>query len=241
MAYHRRNYRSWRSRGWRTYEPSKYSVLNELFGNAVDAIKESFLQIDSDALVELLNDYGDMHGDAAKRYAVNTYPSWKSGKTNLSGQTMERLISLVPPYLSSNQRFFILQLVIKKHKGKGIRTKIEVNSNEPAHGFKKIDEALSSLIVTDALSHLPSNVMDAAKWLYDDDITAARSMLAEADRIENDVIRASAKHELELLRRTIANKQIKTATYTVAMPAGSLHVSVFTPTILQKVWKNIFG
>ena len=79
MAYHRRNYRSWRSRGWRTYEPSKYSVLNELFGNAVDAIKESFLQIDSDALVELLNDYGDMHGDA--RLATSKWRGRTAGKS----------------------------------------------------------------------------------------------------------------------------------------------------------------
>jgi hypothetical protein len=242
MAYYRRNYRSWRSRGWsNTNGPSKYSVLNKLFGDAVDTIKKAFLQLDSEALDELLADYGAIHGDAAQRYAVTAFPNWKSGKTKLSGQTMERLVTLVPPYLPSEQRFSILQIVIKKYKGSGSNTFIEVNAQEPAEGFKKIDQALSSLTVTNVLAHLPANVMDAAKWLYDDDITAARSMLAEAERIENDVIRTSARRELELLRRTIANKQIKTASYTVVMPAGSLQVSVFTPTVFQKVWKNIFG
>jgi len=83
-----------------------------LFGNGVSEIKDCFLSLDSEALSELLADYGDMHGASAEAYAKNTYPNWKSGKTGLSGQTMERLATLVPPYLSPEQRFKILQLVL---------------------------------------------------------------------------------------------------------------------------------
>jgi hypothetical protein len=242
MPYYGRRYRSWRSRGWHgSSAPSKYSILRGLFGEAVVDIKSSFLQLPQEALDELLDDYAAIHGDAAGRYARNTYPAWQSGKTQLSGQTMERLISLVPPYLSSEQRFALLQKVVKKHKNSGIRRRIEVNSDEPNEGFQQIETALSELVLTDPLANLPAAVMDAAKWLYDDDITAARAMLAEAERIENDLIRSNARKELELLGRTIKNKQIKSASYRVEMPAGVLQVTVYTPSLASKIWKSVFG
>ena len=241
MPYYRRRYRSWRSRGWHgSSAPSKYSILRGLFGEAVVEIKSSFLHLPKDALDELLDDYTAIHGDGAGRYARNTYASWKSGKTQLSGSTMERLVSLVPPYLTTEQRFALLQEVVKKHRNTGTNMSIEVNSDEPTSGFQQIETALSELVLTDPLANLPAAVMDAAKWLYDDDITAARAMLAEAESVENDLIRSNARKELELLRRTIKNKQIKSASYRVEMPAGILQVNVYTPSLASKIWKNLF-
>jgi hypothetical protein len=81
----------------------------------------------------------------------------------------------------------------------------------------------------DVLAHLPERVMKAANWLYDDDITAARAMLAEAERLENEIVRSNAAREIELLKRTISTGQVKAANYSVEMPAGKLHVTAFTP------------
>lgn len=233
MAYYgRRRYRSWRSRGWgNSSGPSKYSVLSNLFGDAVGEIRNAFLNLDSDALDELFLDYGAMHGDSPERYARKTFPNWKSGATKLSGQTMERLMELVPPYLSPNQRFSILKLVLKKHQKSAPNKVIRINVKEPTEGFNELVAVLSSMSSEDTLAHLPERVMNAASWLYDDDVTAARSMLAEADRIENNQIREKAAREIELLKRTISAGQIKAANYSVQMPAGTLSVVAFTPSI----------
>lgn len=209
--------------------PSKYSILADLFGSAVKEIREEFENLDEDALDELFSDYGAIHGDAAERYARKTYPSWASGETKLSGQTMERLVELVPPYLSSKQRFSILQSVLKLHKKSGGFRTIKINVKEPGQGFVELQNALASMSHNDILAHLPKQVMKAASWLYDDDITAARAMLAEAERLENDLIRSSAAREIELLRRTIATGQVKAAHYSVEMPAGKLNVVAYSP------------
>jgi len=42
-------------------------------------------------------------------------------------------------------------------------------------------------------------------------------------------MRESAERELRVLRRTVESGQVKHATYTVNMPAGTLSVLVFTP------------
>jgi hypothetical protein len=65
-------------------------------------------------------------------------------------------------------------------------------------------------LLRDVLAHLPEHIMQAARWLYADDITVASSMLAKADRAENDIIRAQARKEIELLKRTILSGQIET-------------------------------
>ncbi|PIG30230.1 hypothetical protein CLU93_4566 [Janthinobacterium sp. 35] len=228
--YNRRRYKSWRSRGsGRSSAPSKFTVLSALFGSAIERIRYAFMNLDEDALDELFSDYGAIHGDSAERYARKTFPNWKNGKTNLSGQTMERLVELVPPYLSSEQRFSILQLVLKRHKRSAPSRTIRINVKQPEEGFSELQNALASMSHNDFLAHLPENVMKAGSWLYDDDITAARAMLAEAERLENDMIRTTASREIALLRRTISSGQVQAANYSVEMPAGSLNVIAFTP------------
>ena len=226
-----RYYRNWRSRGSGYGPSSKYSVLQNMFGAAVGEIRGAFLALDDDALDELLSDYGSMHGEPAEKYARATFPKWKLGSTKLSGQTMERLVELVPPYLSSEKRFEILQKVLEKNKPSGLalRTIIKINVEEPALGFAEMSEALFKMSHEKVLAHLPGAVMKAASWLYDDDITAARAMLAEAERKENDIVRASARKEIELLQRTIQSGQVKAATYSVQMPAGRLSIVAYSP------------
>jgi hypothetical protein len=231
MGYrYRRNYRSWRSRGagWNS-GISKYNRLTRLFGDAVGSIRSAFLNLDDEALDELLTDYGIAHGDSAERYARKAYPNWKSGSTGLSGQTMERLVTLVPPYLSPEQRFSLLQLVVKNHKPNAPYKSVRINIKEPSPGFAELDQILSGLAHSNSLSHLPEGVMEAATWLYDDDITAGRAMLAEVDRIENDLIRAKAAREIDLLRKTIGSGQIRSASYSVTLPSGKLSVLAYTP------------
>jgi hypothetical protein len=231
-----RGYRSWRSRQWRTYQPSKYTLLTRLFGDAVGEIRKAFLELDDDAKDELFLDYGVMHGDSAERYARKTFPAWRSGATKLSGQTMERLVELVPPYLPSSIRLRILKLVLVKNKPRGTFATVKINVKEPNEGFALLDAELSRMNIKDELAYLPEKVMEAATWLYDNDVTAARAMLAEATKIENDMLKRNAIKEIELLKKTIKSGQIKSANYNVEMPAGSLAVVATSPSMLSTIF-----
>lgn len=228
MARYRRKYRSWRGRGYSS-KPTRYDALTSLFGGAVADMRKAFLTLEEDALDSLMSDYGSIHGDAAERYARKTYPNWKSGSTKLSGQTLERLVELIQPYLEPEQRHDILLKVLSKHKRSGTHQSIRVNIKEPAEGFRLIDSALETLRSEDPLAFIPEHVMEAAKWLYDDDMTAARAMLAEATRAETDLLRANAIKEVGLLKRTISSGQVKSASYSVKTPVSTLSVVAYTP------------
>jgi hypothetical protein len=231
-----RGYRNWRSRQWSTYKPSKYTLLTRLFGDGVSEIKDAFLNFDEEAREELLLDYGVIHGESAERYARKTFPSWKDGSTGLSGQTMERLVELVPPYLPTIIRIKILNSVLQKNKQSGVYATVNINIAEPDSGFAQLDFEISKMNVTDQLAYLPENVMQAANWLYDNDVTAARAILAEATKVENNIIKANAIREIELLKRTIKSGQVKSANYTVEMPAGRLSVNASSPSMLSKLF-----
>lgn len=241
-----RYYRSSRMKfnRWNQWEhrPSKVDRLTGLFGDAVGQIKDAFLALEQSQLESLLNRYGQTYGDQAESYARKIFPSWRSGATQLSGQTLERLIALVPPHLSAATRYRLLQAVLKKQPSSstGRRVKvIRISTKEPGPGFAELDQALQLMRHEDALAHISENVMNAANWLYADDITAARAMLAELTSRENEIIRASAAKEIELLRRTVQTRQVKEANYSVAMPAGKLTVEVFTPS--RTLREMLFG
>jgi hypothetical protein len=208
--------------------PSKYSCLVGLFGGAVEDIKRTFLQFHGNTLEALLRRYSALYGDQAGKYARKTFPMWQCSVTKLSGQTMERLIELVPPYLSPEQRFNLLQKVLQKNKPSKPNKSIRINMRKPiAGGCAELDAMLASMQHYDVLAHLPERVMKAASWLYANDITAARAMLAEAERKENDIIRASATREIALLKRTVQSGQVKSGSYSVQMPAGNLSVELY--------------
>lgn len=232
MAYGYRRYRSYRYRSnWGYNPPSKYTKLQGIFGSAVDEIKRQFFMLDSDAMDELLADYGAAHGKSAENYARATMPKWKSGATKLSGQTMERLIELVPPYLSAKQRLEILKLILARHHRTPSTQTIKINVKEPGPGLAAIDTALQQLRVTDELAYLPPYVMEAAKWLYDDDMTAARGVMVSLAAAETRALKASAEREIALLKQTLQSTKIKAASYSVRTPGGNLEIVAYTPSL----------
>lgn len=219
----KRRYQGW---GGRSSGPSKYSELTRIFGGAVDGIRAAFLDLNGDALDELLEDYGEIHGEAAESYARRAFPKWRSGETRLSGQTMERLVELVPPYLSPAQRFEVMRKVVEKHRPNAPFLSVHVDSKKPEEGFARIDAALERMRKEDLLAHVPENVLAASTWLCDNDMTAARALLAALEGRENELLRESAIREIELLKRTVRSGQVKHASYSVRMPGGNLNVSV---------------
>lgn len=240
--YKRRSYRSWRSRGHgKTYEPSKYVILARMFGPIISEIRQAFLALREDALDELFQDYGSIHGASAERYARKTFPHWSSGNTKLSGQTMERLVELVPPYLDPEQRISIIKKLVEHHKPRAPTQQkfISINIESPNDAFGEIEAAFREMNISDALAPVPEHVMKAATWLYDDDITAARSIISESVRYQNEIMKKSARREVDLLKRTIASGQIKTASYSVELPSGSINIQAYTPQ--KSIIKTIIG
>jgi hypothetical protein len=223
-----RRFRRYPSYSWGNPE-SKATRLQKQFGGATAEITRAFYAMDTRKLSALLQRYGQLYGDKAEDYARRTMPKWRSGEVKLSGQTLERLIKLVPPYLNPEKRLELLELILKRHEREPNTQRIEVNIKKPEEGLAEIDRAMNKIAVIDELAYLPGDVMDTAKWLYADDLTTARAMLAKLSSVETRALKESATREIELLKRTIRSGQVQSASYTVKTPGGNLVVSATTP------------
>jgi hypothetical protein len=227
-------------RGWRYYhwakKPSKYSKLVQMFGEVVEDIRSEFFNLPDDALNELFLDYKEVYGASAEAYCRKTYPKWKSRAVKLSGQTMERLIELVPPYLDANRRLRLLTILIERYKPKKPRYDLRVNVEKPHAGLSELESILTKLNVDDELANMPQKVMEAAQWLYNDDMTAARRMMQEILSAENNVLKAGASKEIELIKTLIARGQIETASYSLVLPSGQLFIAVYKPSFFSKLF-----
>jgi hypothetical protein len=62
----------------------------ELFGDAVEALRDAFLGLSDVDLEFIFADYAVAHGESAASYARKTYQDWKYGRVKLSGKIMER-------------------------------------------------------------------------------------------------------------------------------------------------------
>lgn len=215
-------------RWWKAHQ-EKYENLVRMFGPAVREIRSSFFAMSEQDRSSLLSDYGEIYGQSAEDYARKVFIDWKLGLTKVSGQTMERLIELVPPYLSAQQRYEILQLVLAHNKPKVEGKVVRINIKEPMNGFAELETIMSAMRCDHKLAYLPENVFRAAKWLSANDVSAARALLAEVANLENNMMLSSARHEVDLLRRVISGGKVKAATYSINLPSGKVHVVAYNP------------
>lgn len=201
----------------------KYNDLSYRLGPVVDEMKKAFFNLSDENFKHLMERYRSNHGASAADYAAAALPNWKSGHTKMSGQTMERLINLVPKYLTYDQRYNMVYGLCKHHRKKESLT-IRVNIDKPEEGLKEFEIALESFYTSSILMNLPDHVMETLTWLNDYDAVMARALLAQVEKVEADNVRAIARKNREEIRCLITNKHISTFSENIIFPNGILTI-----------------
>lgn len=203
---------------------SKNDVLHQLFGALVDEIKRAFLTLDKATFTALLHDYRKIYGDKAADYAENTYPAWKSGSVRLSGQTMERLLAQVPPYLSEEVKLTVMVKLVRQCNLAVSTKKFVINSQAPAKGVELLRAALRHTKSESAIHDLPPRIHEAALWLNAKDAGLANSMLTRVDVEVHGEQRRHAQAELIKLIDSILHKTARNPSYSINLPGLIINV-----------------
>ncbi|MFT6835525.1 MAG: hypothetical protein ACJA0H_001565, partial [Francisellaceae bacterium] len=148
-----------------------FNEFSRKLGPVVKDIQVAFFDLPPSELDDLLSRYGQVHGFKPEQYARETFQLWKSGSRKMSGQTIERLLNLVPKYLSYDERYEITKRLCGYHSKKE-SVHIRINKEDVNEGIAKIDEALKLFEISDILKALPEHVTESATWLNDDDVIA---------------------------------------------------------------------
>lgn len=203
-----------------------FEEYSRKLGPIVTDVQSAFFDLKEDQLKDLLIRYGADHGVKAQNYAQETYPLWKHGVRKMSGQTMERLLNLVPKYLSTDERYKITKRLCLHHTEKQL-VNIRINKEEISEGIKKIDAVLDSFIVSQSIKHLPSHVTDTATWLNDDDVTVSRTLLSRIDHEESLLVKAIVNKNRENLIRILNDKAVNSLTETIEFPTGTITITLY--------------
>jgi hypothetical protein len=209
-----------------TEHVAQFNELNRKLGPVVSDIKSEFFSLSVEDFDDLVSRYSALHGLSAANYVLEAYPRWESGATKMSGQTMGRLLDLVPKYVSYDSRYNMVKRLCAHHRKKKSET-IRIDKDKPLEGLRQLDAAIDSFYDHQNLLGLPDHVIETLNWLNDDDLVAARALLAqveneEANRVQ-DIVRRNRGH----IRDLIENKEIKSFEEVISFPNGDLRVYSF--------------
>jgi len=231
MSSYYRRYRHYRD--WGAYQTSKRHQLSATFADIDKDIETIFLNLDSQSLEKMFWRYGKSFGDSAERYARKTYPAWKRGTTKLSGQTAERLLNLIPPFLSQEKRYVLVKKLRDHYMSRQHLT--ERVTTTPEAWKQALIPIISRFVETSGSFKLPENLQKRVAWLTDGDTVSANKILASVEQEEANLRTAYLDAEFRRIDQYVKIvENTKTVSHTITLPQGTIYVTI----ALQKKRKS---
>lgn len=118
-------------------------------------VRQFFFALDAFTLKRVFNAYEMAYGEGRRKYAERTYRHWQSGKVEMSGEISERLLAILPRFLSFDQKY---QLVAKLWRGyrQPTRLRVEVSSHD---GLERCVKALVQAVQDAERQQVPPTVL----------------------------------------------------------------------------------
>ncbi len=231
----RRRRRRWHSYG--SYVVSKRHELTTTFGGIDRDIERLFLNLDRDDLEDLLEIYEEEFGRSAASYARATFPKWKSRTVKMGAQVAERLLNLVPPLLSQDERFELvkkLRLANFRKVRRSVHTGPETWRQDLGPVIRDVVEHGSTAVISEA-------VKQRVSWLANGDVAAAEKLLLAAEKDEALTRLAYLDRELKRLEAMIAQLgDVNTSvSHSIDLPQGTIDVYISTPQ--KTVWQKLMN
>ena len=201
----------------------QHRILEERLGPIVGDIEKRFFALEDDLLDEMLKRYGQRHGTEAESYARDTFQKWKSGERQMAGQTAQRLLDLMPRYLTTGERFDIVERLCKHHAPIA-NYNVEIDRYDSSDGLDRLENIITEITNVPPFKYLPEHVIEDVQWLNDNDVSAARHMLSIVDKKINEVRRAYAKREVIQLNKILQEDNTLVGTHRITLVGANIDV-----------------
>src|SRR5262249_26713318 len=154
--------------------------------------------------------------EGKRQYAETTFKKWRSGDVQMGGEISERLIRIVPEFLNFNQKYDLIENLWNRLRQK---TTLRV-SISPQSGLDAAVAAVMDAVNAMAKQEIPVAVAPRREWLARDDAVAAKALLAQIPRREEEVAIEPVTADLRKLLAVASQHRDKivTGTRTVTLP-----------------------
>ena len=208
--------------------------MSRLYGGIDDDVRKMFFALAPFTLTLVFNRYEKEHGAGKRKYAEKTFEEWRTGTVRMGGDISERLVRIVPAFLTFEQKYELIEKLWSKCRQK---TTLTVTIS-PGGGLEGAIDAVMGAIDAVGEQEIPAAVADRLEWLAADDAIAAQSLLGQIAKREGELAVQTLEVELRQLlsiAQMHSDKQVS-GTRTVNLPAATvyIHVSQSAPQIARR-------
>ena len=182
----RRPYRvKWADLGPPRLETGEAPALNRSFhryGSLVDRVTRIFFAMDPETMDRVLQAYREEYGDGAYAYARRTIGAWKQGQVKQVGQTVMRLLNVVPQFVDLDTKFELARIVREETLRRLRQARIDFvvpadgSLSEPMARLKEVIEAQIAI-------ELPPGVIEEQTWLSREDAAMFQKMIRDTEKV----------------------------------------------------------
>jgi hypothetical protein len=156
-------------------------ALRRKYGDVFEDVKRTFLNLPQDTFNELLEEYGRIYGQAAKEYALRTMRRWRSGGVIMSGQTMTRLLDLVPKHLTAHDKYALIEKIRLETLRKLRRSEVKVRLRADDSVINSLGCVLD-LIQQQAAVELPRSFYELRGWIHAEDAMIMQDLVLSLEK-----------------------------------------------------------
>ena len=180
--------------------------------DVIQFLQNEFFNADEFALKQIFVLYKSLYGASAGEYLVKTYASWKHGHVKPSAQSLYRIIECVPPFLSFEKRFFILEQEIQGYAAAAFTRQTVATSQQLEAFYQRAFDKISNLSLVNISWFIGKGIIDeeSARAI----LSACKHALALRLNQEVRVLALTLPRIATELARMPAD--VKSATYRVA-------------------------
>lgn len=177
------------------------------YGSLVDRVTRIFFAMSPDQVDQVLQAYRQKYGDGAYAYARRTIGAWKQGQVKQVGQTVMRLLEVVPQFVDLDTKFELARIVREETLRRIRQSRIEMTI--PADGdlteaMMRIQEVVEAQIQIE----LPPGVLEDETWLSAEDAALFQRMVRDTEKVLLTAWQADFFARIRLLQRLLREGDI---------------------------------
>ena len=211
----------WSNADWYQWHVSQRAAVGRNFGGIDEDVTQAFFGLTPMEFEKVLERYEASYGKSAAQYARKAYRRWRSGATMVSGQTLERLLEVVPYVLSFDTKLRLYRKLRDAYRGKE-SVRLLVSSE----GDLALVESTVARIVERAKSQpLPPLVDSRLVWLAKGDGLVARELVAASEEADGVMTAQALRSELPRLRQMFDEmERSHRMEHVISLPCGKVTV-----------------
>jgi hypothetical protein len=222
MAYRGRRYHGGYDTNWKEFHERQRARVSAKYGGIDEDVRAAFFALDRPALDTFFQTYRSQYGSSAAAYARKTYSNWKAGATEPSGQTSERLLEILPSFLTLQTKCALLQK-LREHYRNPESHQLTISVYNWRRAVLPI---VQHLIHKSYTARLPESVQSRLTWLSSGSMQMAKALLAEA---EAQVARNSVgllDAEFQNIDRMLNNlPRRRVIQHSITLPYGTIKIT----------------